>query len=184
MPIQPVLDGTRVRLRPFADADAPVVQRLAGDRDVAGMTREIPHPYLDGMAEAWMGNMRRKWGLGEGVAFAVCLQPAGDLIGCVSLAIDAAKRSAEMGYWIGKPYWNQGYATDAARRLLAFGFGELGLQRISAHHLTRNPGSGRVMQKIGLRYEGRRAAHVVHRGGHEDIELYGLAADDYRRATA
>lgn len=176
---QPVLDDARVQLRPFALADAPVVQLLVGDPDVALMTREIPHPYEDGMAETWIRRERRKWSRGQGVAFAVCRKPAGELIGCMSLKLDDANHAGELGYWIGKPWWNLGYATDAARRLLRFGFEELGLHRIHAHHLGSNPGSGRVMQKIGLRYEGRLVGHLLRNDRYEDVELYGLVAADY-----
>ena len=147
------------------------MQRLAGDRAVADMTLNIPHPYEDGMAEKWISNHRDWFERGEQAVFAVTLKPCGagvspacaadhrfaavpaaapQVIGCVSLRIKREDQRAELGYWLGRPYWGQGYCTEAVRAVLDFGFGQLGLNRIFACHFARNPASGRVMQKAGL----------------------------------
>ena len=91
---------------------------------------------------------------------------------------------AELGYWIGKPYWGQGYCTEAARATLDFGFEQLGLNRIFAHHFARNPASGRVMQKIGMTREGRLRQHVKKWDAFEDLELYGILKDHWAARTA
>ena len=87
-------------------------------------------------------------------------------------------RRAELGYWVARPFWNQGYASEGARALVRFGFAELGLHRVSAHHYSRNPASGKVMQKIGMRFEGLLRQHVFKWGVFEDIEMYGILAGD------
>jgi RimJ/RimL family protein N-acetyltransferase len=87
---------------------------------------------------------------------------------------------AELGYWIGKPFWGRGYATEAARALVQYGFDTLGLHRIYARHLTRNPASGRVLHKIGMTHEGYRRKHEKKWGIYEDDKLYGILRDDPR----
>ena len=161
-------------LRPFRTADAEQVQRLAGDRAVADTTLNIPHPYEDGMAEKWISNHRDWFERGEQAVFAITLRSDGTLIGAVGLRIEREDQRAELGYWIGRPYWGQGYCTEAARAVLGFGFQQLGLNRIYARHFIRNPASGRVMQKLGMSHEGRLRQHVRKWDAFEDLELYGI----------
>ena len=77
------------------------------------------------------------------------------------------------------PYWKQGYCTEAARAVLRYGFETRGLNRIGARHLARNPASGRVMQKLGMHYEGTRRQHVLKWGVFEDIVLYAILKSEY-----
>jgi [ribosomal protein S5]-alanine N-acetyltransferase len=174
MSTQPTLETVRLLLRPFRTSDADEVQRLAGDRAVADTTLKIPHPYEDGMAEKWISNHRDWFARGQQAVFAITLRPSGILIGAIGLRIDAEDQRAELGYWIGKPFWNQGYCTEAARAVLDFGFTHLGLKRVYAHHFARNPASGRVMQKLGMVHEGRMLQHIRKWNAFEDLELYGI----------
>ena len=180
---QPTLETPRLLLRPFRMADADDVQRLGGDRAVADTTLNIPHPFEDGMAEKWISNHRDWFERGEQAVFAVILRAEETLVGSVGLQIHREDQRAELGYWIGKPYWNQGYVTEAARALLAFGFEQLGLNRIHAWHFARNPASGRVMQKLGMAYEGRQQQHVKKWEGFEDLELYGILKSQWSPAN-
>ncbi len=179
---QPTLATARLSLRPFAVPDAPDVQRLAGAREVAATTLNIPHPYLDGVAEAWIGMHAAAWERGELATFAVT-EPSLGLVGAIGLRIERAHRRAELGYWIAVPYWGRGYATEAAVAVIAFGFASLDLNRIYATHLTRNPASGRVMIKAGMRYEGCRRAHIIKWDQFEDLENYAVLRDEWRAAT-
>lgn len=112
--------------------------------------------------------------------FAIRL-PAGDLIGAISLGINLPNQMAELGYWIGMPFWNKGFCTDAARRVLQFGFDELGLNKIYARHLGGNTGSARVMQKIGMTKEGMLRQHVMKYGVLNDIVEYGILKSEYEK---
>ena len=85
---------------------------------------------------------------------------------------------AELGYWIGVPSWNQGYATEAAAAVVSYAFGELNLHRVWAQHLARNAASGRVMQKIGMQHEGRLRQHARTNGIPEDLESYAILRDE------
>ena len=121
MSLQPILTTERLILRPFNLGDAKTVQRLAGDRDVASTTKNIPHPYEDGLAESWIGKHRDSFDSGKGVTYAVTLKD-GSLVGCISLMSIIEAHQAELGYWVGKPYWNKGYCTEAAREIVRYGF--------------------------------------------------------------
>lgn len=156
----PTLKTSRLVLRPFTLADALDVQRLAGDRHVASTTLRIPHPYQDGIAEEWIGMHTDKFAKDEGISLAVTLLDVRTLIGAVGLEICKAHARAELGCWIGKPYWGKGFASEEAKALVDYGFKVAGLNRIYAHHLVRNPASGRVMLKIGMRHEGTLRQHT------------------------
>ena len=161
-------------LRPFALSDAADVQRLAGDRSVADTTLTIPHPYLNGMAEEWIARHAPGFEAGTLAVFAITLRPSGELVGAVGLVIERSADRAELGYWIGAGSWNLGYSTEAGHALVDYGFENLALNKICAHHFKRNPASGRVLQKLGMRLEGERAQHVKKWDRYEDIVLYGL----------
>lgn len=178
MTIQPLLETGRLLLRPFSMKDAPQVQRLAGERDVAANVRGIPHPYGDGVAEAWISSHRDKFKHGE-VIYAVTLRDGGELIGAISLVIDKEAELAELGFWIGKPHWKQGYCTEASEAMLRYGFGELGLNRIHAFHMSPNVASARVLQKLGMSREGLFRQAMKKWGVFQDIELYAMLKGDY-----
>jgi RimJ/RimL family protein N-acetyltransferase len=174
----PRLCTERLVLRPFTLEDAKEVQRLAGHWDVASTTANIPYPYEDGMAEDWISTHQETFEKGEGVVYAITLKD-GRLLGAISLMAMIEDHQAELGYWIGKPYWNQGYCTEAGKELLRYGFDVLGLNRIHASHISRNPASGRVMQKLGMSYEGERKQHVKRWGVFYDLVLYGILISDW-----
>lgn len=177
-PTQPTLLTSRLILRPFTLADAATVQRLAGEREVAAMTLSIPHPYTDGIAAAWIATHSQAFQTREAITFAVVRREDNTLCGCVSLrfpTVDAVTtNTAELGYWIGKPYWGKGYCTEATSRLLQYGFEDLGVEAVYASHFVRNPASGRVMRKLGLHYRGFVAKKVEKWGNWEDVYQYDL----------
>lgn len=160
-------------------SDADDVQRLAGDRAVADTTLNIPHPYEDGRAEKWISNHADWFDCGEQAVFAITLQAGGSLIGAIGLRLRREDAKAELGYWIGREFWNQGYCTEAAEAIVRFGFEQLDLHRIYAHHFSRNPASGRVMQKLGMTHEGHLREHVRKWDDFEDLELYGLLKSEW-----
>lgn len=174
---QPTLETRRLRLRPFGLADAAAVQRLAGAWEVAETTLLIPHPYPDGAAEAWIATHAPSWEAGTAVTCAITQRATGTLVGCVGLTIDRETTSAELGYWIGVPYWNRGYATEAARALVQCGVEVLGLTLIHAQHFPRNPASGRVLEKIGMRCDGLQRDAIRKWGRLEDVVCYSYARD-------
>lgn len=177
---QPIIKTERLVLRPFRLADAPVVRRLAGDEKIASTTLRIPHPYEKGMAEKWIRKHRRSFDRRTSVVYAIESRRTGKLVGAIGLELDRRNESAELGYWIGRRFWNRGYATEAAEVMLMYGFAELGLNRIHAHHFARNPASGSVLEKIGMRREGVLRQHIKKSGCFEDIIAYAILREDYQ----
>ncbi|HLJ73384.1 MAG TPA: GNAT family N-acetyltransferase [Thermoanaerobaculia bacterium] len=168
-----MLQTEHLLLRPFTLDDAAEVQRLAGAREVALNTLHIPHPYPDGAAEAWIA----KQGEGPEVVFAI--DANGQLAGAIGLVVDRTHGRAELGYWIGVPFWGRGYASEAGRAMLHFGFEEHALNRIFAQVFKRNPASARVLQKIGMRYEGLLRQHLKKWDEYVDVECYGILREDF-----
>ena len=155
-------------------ADAPAVQRIVSDREVAATTLRIPHPYPHDGAVAWLTLIAPQWADGSAAVFAITLAPTGEVIGSIGLEIKPDHRHAEVGYLIARPRWGNGYASEAATALLRFGFETLDLNRIYAHHMTHNPASGQIMRKLGMRYEGTMRQHVIKWGEPRDIAFYGI----------
>jgi RimJ/RimL family protein N-acetyltransferase len=184
METQPTLETQRLTLRAFTRADAPIVQRLAGDRAIADTTLNIPHPYGNGVAESWIASHDALRAQGSRVTFAVVRRSDDVLVGAITLTLHPERHRAELGYWIGRPYWGNGFATEAARAIVAYGFAALGLHRVHASHLARNPASGRVMQKIGMTREGTLRSHVRKWGVFEDIVIYGILREESDRLSA
>jgi RimJ/RimL family protein N-acetyltransferase len=93
-------------------------------------------------------------------------------IGCPE--IDYENENLEVGYWIGKPYWGKGYATEALKLFLKEVKKKFNPVRIVAYHFTYNPASGRVMQKCGFKHEGTRRKVKKKNGKYFDDEMYSL----------
>ncbi len=162
-------------LRRFCRNDAPALVPLVGDFAIADMTSRIPHPYGEEDAAAFLSMLEAS---PQRPVAAVTL-PDGTLVGAVSLDLEPAHDRGELGYWIGRPFWGRGYATIAGAAMLDIGFNNLGLHRINAHHYTRNPASGRVLEKIGMVREGLLRGHMKKCGRYEDCVAYGLTTDAY-----
>jgi RimJ/RimL family protein N-acetyltransferase len=180
---QPIFHTKRLTLRPFTVSDAPDVQRLAGVWDVAVSTLNIPHPYPDGAAEMWIGSHAQLLAIGRALTYAVTLRDTGELAGAVGLVLEPAHARGELGYWVAQPLWGRGIATEAARKLLTHGFETLGLNRIQAVHFSTNPASGRVMQKLGMHFEGIRRQHVRRWDRFHDVAEYAVLSEDWREAS-
>lgn len=137
----------RLRLRALRDIDVRRIAQLAGDWSIASMTARIPFPYTERDAVEWVS------GLGEGEVVRA-IEHGGELIGLVGYTPTPDGRAAELGYWIGRPHWGQGYATEAARAIVAHCFEAHGFERLTCCHFIDNPASQRVIEKLGFRIVG------------------------------
>jgi len=164
--VSPIVETERLRLRPPAMRDAPRVAALANDLDIARMTTTMPHPYGLEDAEAFLArsdHSRR----GQHAEFAIELQDEGDgeLIGLLGFHPMEDGRT-EVGYWLGRPYWGRGYATEAVRGALKWASREWRKRFVMARHFSDNPASGQVLCKAGFLYTGEvTLAHSRARGG-------------------
>ena len=173
----PELRTDRLLLRPFRQEDKPELIRLAGDRKIASTTLRIPNPYTQKDADGFFELLKdedKKW-------FAIELANTGAFIGSVGLRVEASEGRAEVGYWIAVPYWGKGYATEAAREAVRYGFEDLKLNRIFASHFGHNPASGNILRKIGMKREGCQRKHILKWGEYVDSELYGILASEFAR---
>ena len=166
-----------VVLRGFVAADAPRVELLAGEREVAETTALIPHPYPAGAAAAWIATHGAAGAAGTEYTYAITELDA-TLVGAIAVRPRPAERE-NLGYWIGRAWWGRGYATAAARAMIALAFGLLDLDAVSASHLARNAASGRVMEKCGMRL--LRGERREHRGTLEDFCVRGIARGEWKR---
>jgi [ribosomal protein S5]-alanine N-acetyltransferase len=176
----PQLETQRLLLRPFRPSDGPVVERLAGMREIADTTLTIPHPYPAGGGVEWITRHPAAWARRDSLALAICAHASPDeLLGAINLRLSLAHSHGEIGYWIALPRWGQGLATEAAQALVAYGFDELGLHRIQGRHFTRNAASGHVLQKLGMRQEGLHRDAYRRFGHFEDVALYAILDSEW-----
>ncbi|PVZ70360.1 GNAT family N-acetyltransferase [Pelagibaculum spongiae] len=170
----PTLKSNRIILRPYQQSDAKTVQKLAGQKIIAEMTANIPHPYLDGMAEDWISKHVQWFNDRETIVLAIELVDSGSLIGTISITqINGA--AGNLGYWLGVPYWGKGYCTEAAALLIEYGFNEFDLDLIYARHLPENPASGKVMIKNGFTYKNDVLV------GDRELKHYELPRSEWRK---
>ncbi len=166
------IETNRLRLRAPRMADAAAIARFAGDPKVARMILRAPVPYLPVAAEGWIMTLRARAPLGEDFVFAADLEGEG-LIGMIG----AHKRADgfEIGYWVGRPFWGHGFATEA---LEAFVAQAQSLGALHAGHFIDNPASGRVLQKGGFAYTGEiEEAYSLGRGARATVKRMRYAPE-------
>lgn len=178
MKVYPTLETERLFLRPFLISDAQEVRRLGGDPEVVDTLFTL-NLCTAGVAHQWIVHQYEHFEKGEWINFAITDRQSGHLLGSVGLDINRSDHHAEIMYWVGKMYWGRGYATEAARVTLAYGFNELRLHRVYARYLSRNPASGRVLEKLGMVWEGRLRQHLKKRGVHDDLDIMGILRSEF-----
>ncbi|MCZ2260910.1 GNAT family N-acetyltransferase [Sporosarcina sp. G11-34] len=176
-----MLETKRLLLRPLISDDSEKIEELAGDYDVAKSTLNIPHPYPKGSAIQFIESILTAEKNNEVVMFAITEKESQQLIGLINLNLAAPYKRGELAYWIGKQYWGRGYGTEATKELLNYGFIHLNLNKIFAASFTSNPGSWRIMEKVGLKYEGTLKQHVVRFGEYCDLAYYGLLRREFEK---
>jgi RimJ/RimL family protein N-acetyltransferase len=169
----------RLVLRTVSIADAVEIEALVSDRDIAATTMAIPHPYPRGGAIEFIEQHLKKAAAGQAELFVVRRREDDVLVGAVGLSIDVAHERAELGYWMGKPFWARGYCTEAAKAIVEHAFRQIGLNRVFAHHMTINPASGRVLQNVGMKHEATLRGFIEKWGERQDVAVYGLTRSDY-----
>jgi RimJ/RimL family protein N-acetyltransferase len=149
-----VLESERLILRPARPADIAAITVWLGDYDVARMLARVPFPYNEGDAENFVA-------AGEPHRFVIERKQDGMFLGMIGLY---PEDDYEFGYWLGRPFWGLGYATEAAFRLVTYAFVELERPTVHAGWFTDNPASGNVLAKLGARHNGSRMRDCRARG--------------------
>src|SRR5262245_36865598 len=155
-----LLETERLLLRPPRAGDITQFLPLINDFDVSKNLSPVPHPYTEDDACAFIVRMDYARRERTDYVFAVVLRPA-CFIGLCGLHPSGGW---EFGYWYGKPYWGNGYATEAGSRVVAFAFEELNAEKLKAGWFHDNPKSGRVLEKLGFRLVGETEQNCLARG--------------------
>ncbi len=167
-------------MRPLAEQDIAPILKYASAPEIAANTF-VPHPYPPAAAHEFVRKVADEWQSEQAYTFAIIEAQSGCFAGCMGIHLAREHKRAEVGYWIGLPYWGRGLATQALRLVIQFGFEQLGLNRIAAGHFADNPASGRVMQKANMRYEGTRRAYHYHRDSFKDSVWYAILREEYEK---
>jgi RimJ/RimL family protein N-acetyltransferase len=177
--IHPRLATERLRLRPFVADDAVELASLASAPEIADTMLEWPHPFSTANARSTIAAQAAIYQAGRAIHFAIERRDRPGLVGGIELcALDNPHRCAELRFWIAEAEWRQGFASEAARAVLRYGFNDLGLHRIDAMHLVRGRSAGAVLRKIGMRQEGILRGRVRKAGRFEDVALYAAIQDE------
>lgn len=170
------MQSTTLAIRQFETDDREVLARLAGNANVARfLAKRFPHPYSLSDADEWIALTRT-----ETRPCNFALEWKGELVGGIGLVplSDIHSGSAEIGYWLGEPYWGKGIATRAVDLFLPYAFDELLFIRLQAIVFAQNPASMRVLEKNGFVREGVMRKHIRKNGVVTDAVLYAKLRND------
>ncbi len=177
----PILESPRLRLRPLERSDTSAIQRLAGNREIADTMISLPHPYPANEAERYFARHQAEQKAGRAVTFLIEHKAQGWSCGLVEVRdIDREHSLGELSFWMSVEAWGQGYMTEAVRAVVKFGFEDLGLNRLYAYHMLRNPASGRVLEKNGFKQEGLLRQRVRKWGKFEDVALWAILHQEWQ----
>lgn len=182
------LEAPRLRLRALRSEDATALVALGGDPDVARHTTRVPHPFTMEDAHRFIERSASRRGGGvvgteEGYVFAMEKRIDDTLIGLFEIDLEKDGHSAILGYWLGKPYWGHGFATEALKRAVSFAFANLGLERLRAGIHPDNPVSGRVLEKARFSFEGV-DPHFPGHDGFFEVPAYRLKRETWQDREA
>ncbi len=170
------LETKRLELSTFREEDKERLVELLNDERITSVTT-IPYPYSLEDASNFLEHIEELKKEGT-VNLAIRLKETGELIGGIGLYNDEKHKRAMAGYWLTPSYWSQGIMTEALKRMIEYGFSEMGLIRIEAHHVGHNSASGKVMEKAGMIKEGHFRSHIIRDGVVHDSIHYAILKDD------
>jgi RimJ/RimL family protein N-acetyltransferase len=179
----PKLETERLFLTELEAGDIPQIVEYAANKSISEYTLNLPHPYSEKDAVYWINLSNQGLKNRTNYIFAIRLKSSNEFIGGIGLTVEQKFFRAEIGYWIAEPFWNKGYATEATKSIIEFGFNRLELNKLTSSHLEKNPASGKVMVKCGMTKEGELKEHVCKNTVFHTLILYGLTKSEYRQKT-
>lgn len=179
----PRLETERTLLRKITLDDVQEMFEYCSDEDVAKYTTWHAHQKIEdtiGFIHFLLHRYEHKqpasWGIED--------KTSGKLIGtCGYVMWNPAHSKAEIGYALSKKYWGKGYMTETAGKVVEFGFTAMRLARIEAVCHPENIGSSRVMEKVGMKYEGCLRSYAFVKGKHQDVRMYSILRTDFESST-
>lgn len=181
-----VVSTKRLVLRPFVAADAERFALLAGTQRMADTMVSLPHPLSVDIAHQEITRFEEEWESRLGATFAIAFRDrAPELVGGVAIRhIDPVHNEGELSFWIAQVAQGGGLGTEAAGAATDYAFRNLGLNRVCAYHLLRNPTSGQVLANIGMTQEGRLRERVIKWGKYEDVLLWAVLRQDWMKGAS
>lgn len=177
---QPQLKTHRLYLSPMHSSDIPDIQRAASDREIADTMISLPHPYPDGEAERYFQRLQAEMQADRAYVYSIREMEEGNFCGLIELrAIEREHSQAELSFWLARESWGQGYMSEAVQATVQFGFEVLGLNRLYAYHMLRNPAAGNILEKCGFTQEGMLRQRVIKWGNFEDVALCAILKQDW-----
>ncbi|HFK5568431.1 GNAT family acetyltransferase [Elizabethkingia meningoseptica] len=172
MEFSPQLETKRLILSSLEEKDIPFITEYLQEKIISENTSHIPYPYSEDDARNWLKMAGDALATKSGYTFAI-REKEGKIIGAIGIH-DRGDDKAELGYWIALPYWNKGFATEAAKAVLNFGIKELKLHKIYATHFLHNPASGKILEKIGMQKEAILKHHLKKGDQYLDVQMYSV----------
>ncbi len=177
-PQTPVLRTTRLTLRPLVPTDAPAFHRQINDWDICRRLPDAPFPYATELAYKWIEAAGADRVAGRAVQLAITETASGTLFGCGGVRISPDGKQAELGYWIGRAFWGQGYGLEAARRITDWAFAALPIAQLFATVAADNDPSIAILARLGFAPAGKGAQVFLCRPGQKlPVLFYRLARD-------
>ena len=174
------LETERLLLKPYEKEFADDIYEVVKHKEIADTMVMIPHPYPREVVDRWISYLQKSFEQGKAYEFAVFLKENGRYIGnCGLVTISKNHRNAEVGYFIDVSEWGKGYATEACKKIIEYGFQEHQLNRIYSRCMVRNTASRKVMEKSGMIWEGRHRQEFLKDGIYEDMDYLAILAEDY-----
>lgn len=178
LPPGPVLRSARLALRPLHGEDVAAFHRLINDWDICRRVPDAPFPYPESQAQDWIDAAAAGREAGRAEQFAIVETLSGTLVGCAGLTFSKDRKDAELGYWIGRQYWRQGYALEAVRRLTEWAFASLPIAQITAVVAADNEGSLAVLRHLSFTQTGKGHRVFSCRPGQKlPVRHFALARD-------
>jgi RimJ/RimL family protein N-acetyltransferase len=175
-----ILETERLLLRPPHAADIEPMLPLIGDWEVAKNLGRVPHPYSRADADEFLAKTTVSRARGQDYSFAIQRKRDGVFMGVCGVHLRPGGHF-EFGYWLGKPFWKHGYATEAAKRIASFAFRDLKIEQLKAGWFHDNPASGHVLEKIGCVPAGAEQRDCLARGHSVYCHVVSLAPADFAR---
>ncbi len=180
----PVLKTERLVLRPLRASDLDDLFEYTQDEETARYVTWNANQTIE-QAEQFLNYVLSNYDQGKEAPWAIVWKETGKMIGTIDfihLLLDDNKQT-ELGYALSRQFWGKGIVTEAVARVMAYGFEELKLERIQARCMKPNIGSARVMEKVGMTYEGTLRRLIFIKGAFHDVKMYAILRDEYAAVT-
>ncbi|SEM71640.1 GNAT family N-acetyltransferase [Paenibacillus sp. OV219] len=174
------LESNRLQLSRITPDDVDDIFEYASDYEVSRFTSWVQHQTID-HSHSFVNVVRQKYDNNQPSDWGIIDKVTNKLIGaCGWVYVNENHRRAEIGYVLSRSYWNLGYMSEAVTMILQFGFQDLNLNRIEARCFAENTASERVMQKVGLQYEGLLREQMLVKGNLIDLKMYSILKREWQ----